>query len=101
MLDRIIAPSGQLIQLNPASLVFFAAAALSAWLVVLAWGRRSEPSGPPLISLLVFEGLWALCEAIEAILLDPSSQAVVYRLKLSAALLAGVFLMAITAAVAS
>ena len=71
-------------QLNPASLVFFLAAALSAWLVVLAWGRRNEPSGPPLISLLVFEGLWALCEAIEAVLIDPSAQAVVYRLKLSA-----------------
>ncbi len=70
-------------QLNPASLVFFLAAALSAWLVVLAWGRRDEPSGPPLISLLVFEGLWALCEAIEAVLLDPSAQAVMYRLKLS------------------
>ena len=74
-------------QLNPASLIFFLAAALSAWLVVLAWGRRKEPSGPPLISLLVFEGLWALCEAIEAVLLDPSAQAVMYRLKLSAVVL--------------
>ena len=71
-------------QFNPASLVFFLAAGLSACLVVLAWGRRNEPSGPPLISLLVFEGLWALCEAIEAVLLDPSAQAVMYRLKLSA-----------------
>jgi PAS domain S-box-containing protein len=71
-------------QFNPASLVFFLASALSAWLVVLAWGRRKEPSGPPLISLLVFEGLWALCEGIEAVLLDPSAQAVMYRLKLSA-----------------
>ena len=75
-MDRIIGQSGVPVQLNPASLVFFAAASLSAWLVVLAWGRRNEPSGPPLISLLVFEGLWALCEAIEAVLLDPSAQAV-------------------------
>ncbi len=69
--------------MNPASLVFFLAAALSTFLVVLAWRRRHEPSGPPLISLLVFEGLWALCEAIETVLLDPSAQAVMYRLKLS------------------
>ena len=70
-------------QLNPASLPFFLAAALSAWLVVLAWPRRNEPSAPPLISLVLFEGLWALCEAIEVVLLDPSAQAVVYGLKLS------------------
>ena len=70
-------------QLNPASLVFFLAATVSAWLVVLAWARRNEPAGPPLISLLIFEGLWALCEALEAVLLDPSAQAVMYRLKLS------------------
>ncbi|HMF35231.1 MAG TPA: histidine kinase N-terminal 7TM domain-containing protein [Isosphaeraceae bacterium] len=82
-MDRIISQSRLPMQLNPASLVFFLAAALSAWLVVLAWGRRNEPSGPPLISLLVFEALWALCEAIEAVLLDPSAQAVMYRLKLS------------------
>jgi signal transduction histidine kinase len=72
------------VQLNPASLPFFLAAALSAWLVVLAWPRRNEPSAPPLISLILFEGLWALCEAIEAVLLDPSAKAVIYRLKLSA-----------------
>jgi PAS domain S-box-containing protein len=71
-------------QFNPASQIFFLAAALSGWLVVLAWGRRKEPSGPPLISLLAFEALWALCEAIEAVLLDPSAQAMMYRLKLSA-----------------
>src|SRR5271165_2896346 len=82
-MDRIISQSRLPIQLNPASLVFFLAAALSAWLVVLAWGRRNEPAGPPLISLLIFEGLWALCEAIEVVLLDPSAQAVMYRLKLS------------------
>ena len=82
-MDRIISQSRIPIQLNPASLVFFLAAALSTWLVVLAWGRRNEPSGPPLISLLVFEGLWALFEAIEAVLLDPSAQSVIYRLKLS------------------
>ena len=70
-------------QLNPASLPFFVAAALSGWLVVLAWPRRNEPSAPPLISLVLFEGLWALCEGIEAVLLDPSAQAAVYRLKLS------------------
>ena len=70
-------------QLNPVSLVFFLAAGVSAWLVMLGWGRRKEPSGPPLISLLVFEGLWALCEAIEVVLLDPSAQAVMYGLKLS------------------
>ncbi len=50
---------------------------------MLAWGRRKEPSALPLISLLLFEGLWALCEAIKAVLLDPSAQAVMYRLKLS------------------
>ena len=82
-MDRIMFLSSASIQLNPASLIFFLAAALSAWLVLLAWGRRNEPSGPPLISLLVFEGLWALCEAIEAVLLDPSAQAMMYRLKLS------------------
>ena len=82
-MDRIVSQSRLPMQLNPASLVFFLAAAVSAWLVVLAWGRRNEPSGPPLISLLVFEGLWALCEAIEVVLLDPSAQAVMYRLKLS------------------
>ena len=82
-MDRLISQSGLPVQWNPASLPFFLAAALSAWLVVLAWGRRHEPSAPPLISLLLFEGLWALCEAIEAVLLDPSAQAVMYRLKLS------------------
>ncbi len=82
-MDRIISQSWLAVQWNPVSLIFFLAAALSAWLVVLAWSRRNEPSGPPLISLLVFEGLWALCEAIEVVLLDPSAQALVYRLKLS------------------
>jgi PAS domain S-box-containing protein len=81
--DRIIDQFRLSMQLNPASLVFFVAAAVSACLVVLAWGRRNEPSGPPLISLLIFEGLWALFEGIEAVLLDPSAQAVMYRLKLS------------------
>jgi PAS domain S-box-containing protein len=71
------------VQWNPASLPFFLAAAVSAWLLVLAWGRRNEPSALPLISLILFEGLWALCEAIEAVLFDPSAQAVIYRLKLS------------------
>ena len=83
-MNWIISHSRLPIQLNPASLVFFLAAAVSAWLVVLAWGRRNETSGPPLISLLIFEGLWALCEAIEAVLLDPPAQAVIYRVKLSA-----------------
>jgi PAS domain S-box-containing protein len=82
-MDRLISQSGLPVQLNPASLPFFLAAALSAGLVVLAWGRRHEPSAPPLISLLLLEGLWALCEAIEAVLLDPSAQAVMYRVKLS------------------
>ena len=82
-MDRLISQSGLPVQWNPASLPFFLAAALSVWLVALAWGRRNEPSAPPLISLLLFEGLWALCEAIEAVLLDPSAQAVMYRLKLS------------------
>ena len=82
-MDRLISQSRLPVQLNPASLPFFLAAALSAWLVVLAWGRRNEPSALPLISLLLFEGLWALCEAIKAVLLDPSAQAVMYRLKLS------------------
>ncbi len=71
-------------QWNPASLPFFLAAALSGWLVVLAWGRRNEPAAPSLISLVLFEGLWALCEALEVVLLDPSAQAVMYGLKLSA-----------------
>jgi PAS domain S-box-containing protein len=83
-MDRLLVPSGLPVQWNPASLPFFLAGALCAGLVVLAWGRRNEPSAPPLISLLVFEGLWALCEAIEAVLLDPSAQAMMYRLKLSA-----------------
>ena len=82
-MDLLISQSRLPVQWNPASLPFFVAAALSAWLVVLAWGRRNEPSAPPLISLVLFEGLWALCEAIEAVLLDPSAQAVIYRLKLS------------------
>jgi PAS domain S-box-containing protein len=81
--DRILSQSGLSVQWNPASLVFFLAATVSAWLVVLAWGRRNEPSGPPLISLLIFEGLWALCEGLEAVLLDPSAKVLVYRLKLS------------------
>jgi N-terminal 7TM region of histidine kinase len=82
-LDLLISQLGRHVQLNPASLPFFLAAALSAWLVVLACPRRNEPSAPPLISLVLFEGLWALCEAIEVLLLDPSAQAVVYGLKLS------------------
>jgi PAS domain S-box-containing protein len=82
-MDLLIAQSRLHVQWNPASLPFFVAAGLSAWLVVLAWGRRNEPSAHPLISLLLFEGLWALCEAIEAVVLDPSAQAVIYRLKLS------------------
>jgi PAS domain S-box-containing protein len=82
-MDRLISQARLPVQLNPASLPFFLAAALAAWMVVLAWGRRHKPSAPALISLLLFEGLWALCEAIEAVLLDPSAQAVMYRLKLS------------------
>ena len=82
MVDRVISQFGHAIQWNPASLVFFASAAMSAWLVVLAWGLRDEPAGPPFISLLLFHSLWALCEAIGAILVDPSSQAAIYRLKL-------------------
>src|SRR4051812_35922928 len=80
-MDRLIDQANLPVQLNPASLPFFLAAALSAWLVALAWGRRHEPSAPPLISLLLFEGLWALCEAIEAVLLDPPAQGVIYGLK--------------------
>jgi PAS domain S-box-containing protein len=82
-MDRLISQAALHVQWNPASLPFLLAAALSAWLVALAWERRHEPSAPPLISLLLFEGLWALCEGIEALLLDPSAQAVMYRLKLS------------------
>ena len=82
-MDLLISQSRLPVQWNPASLPFFLAAALSAWLVVLAWERRNEPSAHPLISLLLFEGLWALCEAIEAVLIDPSAQAMMYRLKLS------------------
>jgi PAS domain S-box-containing protein len=82
-MDLLISQARLQLQWNPAALPFFVAAALSAWLIVLAWGRRNEPSAPPLISLILFEGLWALCEAIELVLLDPSAQAVVYRLKLS------------------
>jgi PAS domain S-box-containing protein len=83
-LDLLISQPWLRVQWNPASLPFFLAAALSAWLVVLAWGRRNEPSAPSLISLVLFEGLWALCEALGAILVDPSAQAMMYRLKLSA-----------------
>jgi PAS domain S-box-containing protein len=83
-MDRFLLALAPPIQWNPASIVFFAAAALSAGLVVLGWGRRNEPAGPPVISLIVFQGVWALCEAIEAILLDPDAQAVIYRLKLAA-----------------
>jgi PAS domain S-box-containing protein len=82
-MERLISQTGLPLQLNPASLPFFLAAGLSAWLVVLAWERRHEPSAPSLISLLLFEALWALCEAVEAVVLDPSAQAVMYRLKLS------------------
>src|SRR5271167_4638394 len=82
-MDLLISPSSLPVQWNPASLPFFLAAALSSWLAVLAWGRRNEPSAHPLISLVLFEGLWALCEAIEAVLADPSAQAMIYRLKLS------------------
>ena len=82
-MDLLISLSSLPVQWNPASLPFFLAAALSSWLAVLAWGRRNEPSAHPLISLVLFEGLWALCEAIEAVLVDPSAQAMIYRLKLS------------------
>jgi PAS domain S-box-containing protein len=82
-MDRLISQSAPFIQWNPASLPFFLAAALSAGLVVLAWARRNEPAAPPLISLLVCQGIWALSEAIDAILVDPSAQDLVYRLKLS------------------
>ena len=47
----------------------------------LAASQRAFGPSPHLAVL--FEGLWALCEAIEAVLLDPSAQAVIYRLKLS------------------
>ncbi len=77
-MDLLISASRLPVQLNPASLPFFLGAALSAWLVVLAWERRNEPSAPPLISLIVCEGIWALCEGIEAVLLDPSAQSVIY-----------------------
>jgi PAS domain S-box-containing protein len=82
-LDLLISQTRLFVQWNPASLPFFVAAALSAWLVVLAWGRRREPSAASLIALVLFEGLWALCEALDAVLLDPSAQAMFYRLKLS------------------
>jgi PAS domain S-box-containing protein len=82
-MDQLLFQTRLPVQWNPASIPFFLAAALSFGLVVLAWQRRHEPSAPPLISLLLFEGLWAFCEALEAVLLDPSAQAVVYRLKLS------------------
>ena len=75
-LDPLVSQLGLPVQLNPASLPFFAAAALSGWLVVLAWPRRNEPAAPPIISLVLFQGLWALCEAIEAVMLDPSAQTV-------------------------
>ena len=71
------------VQWNPASLPFFLAASLSAWVIVLAWRHRHEPSAPSIISLVLFQGLWALCEAVNAILADPAAQALIYRLKLS------------------
>ncbi len=80
----VVSRLGHSVQWNPASLPFFVAAALCAWLLVLAWPRRNEPAAPPLFSLVLFQGLWALCEAIEAVLLDPSAKAVIYGLKLSA-----------------
>ena len=83
-MDLLISQSEHYLQWNPASLPFFMAAAVSMWLAVLAWPRRNELSAPPLISLVLFEGLWALCEAMEAMLLDPAAQTLMYRLKLSA-----------------
>src|SRR5271170_7153898 len=82
-MDRLISQAGLPLQWNPASLPFFLAAALSAWLVVLAWGRRNKPSAPSLIALILFEGLWALCEGLDAVLVDQSAAAMIYRLKLS------------------
>jgi signal transduction histidine kinase len=82
-MDRLISHFTSPVQLNPASLPFFVAAVLSVCLAVLAWGRRNEPSGPPLISLLLFEGLWAFCEAMRVVLVDPTAQAMMYGLKLS------------------
>jgi signal transduction histidine kinase/ActR/RegA family two-component response regulator len=82
-LDLLVSHSRLPVQWNPASLPFFLAAALSAWLVSLAWGRRHEPSALSLISLIFFQGLWALCEAINVVVFDPSAQAIIYCLKLS------------------
>jgi PAS domain S-box-containing protein len=82
-LDPLISELRLHVQANPAAVPFFLAAALSAWLVVLAWGRRDEPSAPSLIALILFEGLWALCEGLDVVLVDPSAAAMIYRLKLS------------------
>jgi signal transduction histidine kinase/ActR/RegA family two-component response regulator len=71
------------LQMNPVALLFVLAAALSVWLVVLAWRRRAEPAAPPLIAVLAFEGVWALCEGIEAILVDPTLQFALYGLKIA------------------
>src|SRR5262245_47023627 len=83
-MGMLVAQSSLGMQLNPASLPFFLAAAVCAYLFVLAWGHGREPSAPPVIALVLFEGLWALCEALEAVFVDPSAQGAVYRLKLSA-----------------
>jgi PAS domain S-box-containing protein len=82
-MDVLVSLPTLTVQMNPASLPFFLAAAVCFWLVVLAWGCRHEPSAASLLSLLLFEGLWALCEGLLVVVVDPSAQAVIYRLKIS------------------
>ncbi|QDV32469.1 hybrid sensor histidine kinase/response regulator [Tautonia plasticadhaerens] len=74
---------GRLFQANPASVPFLLASAVSAWAAWLVWRRREEPTAPPLLATLLAEVFWAGCEGIEALLVDPAAQVVLYSLKIA------------------
>lgn len=73
----------RLFQANPASIPFLMASAVSAWAAWLVWRRREEPTAPPLLATLLAEVIWAGCEGIEALLVDPAAQVVLYSLKIA------------------